>query len=70
MSLAKEQSVVGLVAAGLEHVTDLKPAKKGVLQFNGQTIQLEEKDKAMNYFIGVIVDKMREAGICTTLVKR
>ena len=69
LSLAEEQSVVGLVAAGLEHVTDMKPAKKDVLQFIGQTIKLEEQNKAMNYFIGVIVDKMREAGIYTTLVK-
>ena len=67
--LAEEQSVVGLVAAGLEHVVDKKPAKKDVLQFIGQTLQLEERNKAMNYFIGVIVEKMREAGINTVLVK-
>lgn len=67
--LAEEQSVVGLVAAGLEKITDVKPAKKDVLQFIGQTLQLEERNKAMNYFIGVIVEKMREAGIDTVLVK-
>ena len=69
LSLAEEQSVVGLVSAGLDHVTDMKLAKKDILQFIGQTIQLEEQNKAMNFFIGVIVDKMREAGIYTTLVK-
>ena len=67
--IAEEQSVVGLIAAGMEHIVDTKPAKKDVLQFIGQTLQLEERNKAMNYFIGVLVDKMREAGIYTLLVK-
>lgn len=67
--LAEEQSVVGLVSAGFEYVKDIKVQKRDVLQFIGQTIQLEQKNQAMNYFIGVLVDKMREAGIYTLLVK-
>lgn len=67
--IAEEQSVVGLIVAGIEKVTDVKPAKKDVLQLIGQTLQLEERNKAMNYFIGVLVDKMRDAGISTLLVK-
>lgn len=67
--IAEEQSVVGLIVAGIEKVTDVKPAKKDVLQLIGQTLQLEERNKAMNYFIGVLVDKMRDAGIYTLLVK-
>ena len=39
--LAEAQSVVGLVAAGLEHVMDVKVHKADVLQFVGQTLQLE-----------------------------
>jgi hypothetical protein len=69
LSLAEEQSVVGLVAAGIEQVRDTKVAKADVLQFIGQSLQLEQQNTAMNYFIGVIVDKMREAGIYTLLVK-
>ena len=69
LSLAQEQSVVGLIAAGLDHVSDTKIAKKDVLQIIGQSLQLEQQNTAMNYFIGVIVDKMREAGIYTLLVK-
>ncbi len=68
-SLAEEQSVVGLIAAGLEHVVDKRPAKKDVLQFIGQTIQSEQQNTAMNYFIGVLVNKMRKEGIFTLLVK-
>ena len=69
LDLAEEQSVVGLVAAGIEHVTEGRPAKKDVLQFIGRVTQLEQRNQAMNYFIGVLVDKMREAGIYTLLVK-
>ena len=69
LRLSEEQSVVGLVAAGIEHITDRKPQKKDVLQFIGRTVQLEQRNQAMNYFIGVLVEKMREAGIYTVLVK-
>lgn len=69
LQLAQEQSVVGLIAAGLGHVVDVKPEKKDVLQFIGQTVQLEQRNAAMNYFIGVLVDKMRAVDIYTLLVK-
>ena len=69
LQLAVEQSVVGLVAAGIEFVSDTKPSKKEVLQFVGQTVQLEQRNQAMNIFIGVISDKMRETGITTVLMK-
>ncbi len=57
------------MAAGIEHITDGKPQKKDVLQFIGRTVQLEQRNQAMNCFIGVTVEKMREAGIYTLLVK-
>ncbi len=67
--LAEEQSIVGLIAAGLEHITDRPPQKQEVLRFVGEAMQLEQRNSAMNYFIGVIVEKMRKAGIYTVLVK-
>ena len=69
LELSEEQSVVGLIAAGMEQVSDIKIPKQDLLQFIGQTLQLEQQNTAMNYFIGVILDKMREAGILTLLVK-
>ena len=69
MRLAQEQAVVGLVAAGLEHVTDVKVPQVWALQFAGQTIQLEQRNKAMNQFIAGLIAKMREADIYTLLVK-
>lgn len=67
--LAEEQSVIGLVAAGLEHVVDVKLPKDVVLQFVGQALRLEQRNAAMNIFIGVVIEKMRNAGINTLLVK-
>jgi hypothetical protein len=69
MRLSQEQAVVGLVAAGLEHVTDVKVPQVWALQFAGQTIQLEQRNKAMNQFIADLVAKMREADIYSLLVK-
>lgn len=67
--LSVEQAVVGLVAAGLEHVTDTKPPKEIALQFVGETLQLEKMNNSMNHFIGDLVDKMREEDIYALLVK-
>lgn len=67
--LAQEQAVLGLVAAGLEHVADVKLSKEEILQFVREALQLEQRNTAMNYFIGVIVEKMRNANINTFLLK-
>ena len=69
LKLAEEQSVVGLVAAGLEHVVDDKVPKEDVLQFVGQTLQLEQRNAAMNKFIGNLIEEMRKVGIYTLIVK-
>lgn len=67
--MAEEQSVVGLVAAGLDHVVDVKVPKEVALRFVGQTLQIEQQNTAMNDFISILVDKFRSAGIYTLLVK-
>ena len=61
--LAEEQAVVGLVTAGLEHVVDVKVPQEWVLQFVGETLQIEQQNKDMNHFIGTSVDQMRGVGI-------
>ncbi len=69
MRLAEEQSVVGLVAAGLEHVVDVKFPQTGALQFAGQALQLEQRNKAMNAFIADLIEKLRKEDIYAILVK-
>ena len=67
--LAMEQGVVGLVAAGLEHGHDVKVSQNSALEFVGQTLQIEQRNKAMNAFIVRLNEKLREAGINALLIK-
>lgn len=67
--LAEEQAVIGLVAAGMEHVTDVKVPKEDILQFAGQVLQLEQRNKAMNEFLAGIIDNLRKEGVYTLLLK-
>lgn len=66
--LAAEQSVVGLVLAGIEH-SNIKPPKELLLQWIGEVQILEQQNKAMNQFIAELIEKMRKADIYTLLVK-
>lgn len=69
MRLAEEQSVVGLVTAGLEHVQDVKVPKELLLQFVGQALQLEQQNLSMNAFIASFIERIRREGIYIILVK-
>ena len=65
---AEAQGVIGLVAAGIERLNVSLPLAVK-LQFVGSTLQIEQRNKAMNGFIADIVEKMRTEGIYTLLVK-
>lgn len=69
LDLAMGQSLIGLVAAGLEQVADVKVPQEWALQFVGQTLQIEQRNKAMNIFIAGLIEKLRENDIYTLLVK-
>lgn len=66
--LAIEQSVLGLLLAGLEQ-SDLKPPKELLLQWIGEVQLIEQRNKEMNAFIAEVVEKMRAADIYAILVK-
>ena len=66
--LATEQSVLGLVLAGLER-SDLKPPKVLLLQWIGEVQQIEQRNKAMNVFIADLIDRLRKEDIYCLLVK-
>lgn len=66
--LAEEQSVVGLVLAGIEH-SNVKPPQDLLLQWIGEVQMLEQQNKAMNQFVAELVEKMRNEDIYTLLVK-
>ena len=67
--LAEEQSVIGMVAAGIDHVVDVKAPQAWALQFAGQTIQLEQRNKEMNAYIAGLIDKLRKEDVYAILVK-
>lgn len=71
--LAEEQSVVGLIANGIDRfkfqVPSFKIPQEWALQFVGQTLQLEQQNQAMNEFVAQLVREMRVAGIYALLLK-
>lgn len=74
MRLAEEQSVIGLVVAGIDNINDSQIDDSSIpqeikLQFIGETLQIEQRNQAMNIFIAELVEKLREEGICVILVK-
>ena len=67
--LAEEQSIVGLIAAGLEHVEETKITKPMAFSFMKKVFSLEGRNRAMNEFISKTVQLLREKGVYTLLVK-
>ncbi len=68
--LASEQSVLGLVLAGIDYLpNDQRPPKIELLQWIGEIQVQEQQNQAMNNFIKELVPDMRKDGIYTLLVK-
>ncbi|MBO5629325.1 MAG: nucleotidyltransferase family protein [Aeriscardovia sp.] len=66
--LATEQSVLGLVLAGLEH-SDMKPPQVLLLQWIGEVQMIEQRNKEMNVFVAELIEKLRKEDIYAILVK-
>lgn len=67
--LAEEQSVVGLVIAGIEQVKDVKIQQEVVLQLIGSALQIEQRNNEMNAFIPNLFRKLQLGGVDALLVK-
>ena len=67
--LAEEQTVVGLIAAGIEHVVDIKIPQQVALTFVGSALQLEQRNNAMNEFVAKLIERLRTRDIYALLVK-
>lgn len=67
--LAEEQSVDGLVTAGIEHVIDVKIPQEIVLTFVGNALLMEQRNEAMNAFIEDIYGRMQKNGLYAILMK-
>lgn len=70
---AEEQSVVGVVLAGIDwvraHDLQFSVPQEVLFQWIGEVQMLEQQNRAMNQFIERLVGKMRDADIYTLLVK-
>ena len=69
LRLAEEQSVVGLLTAGLEHAHDVKIPKDVLLQFVGSTIRIEQQNKSLNKYVSQLIGKLRKEDVYAVLVK-
>ena len=67
--LAEEQSVLGLITTGIEHIVDVKVPQEEVLQFVGTALQLEQANLAMNVFVAHLIEELHKNDICVLLVK-
>lgn len=65
---AEAHGVIGLVATGIEKL-NVQVSLTIKLLFVGSTLQIEQRNKAMNAFFADIVERMRAEGIYTLLVK-
>ncbi len=71
--LAEEQSVVGLVLAGIERYKnlnlDLDLKQVLLLQWIGEVQVIEQQNKEMNAFVAELIEKLRENDVEALLVK-
>lgn len=73
--LAQEQSVVGLVAAGLERVQQVQGFDRSSvpqsisLTLAGEVLQVEQRNRAMNVFVAELIGKLRKEDVYALLVK-
>ena len=67
--LAEDQSVVGLIGAGLEQVEDRKIVKQEALPFLKGVFGFEQLNSRMNAFLRELFPEIRGAGIFAILVK-
>ena len=66
--LAEEQSVTGVVLAGIEH-SFVKPPQDLLLQWIGEVQIIEQQNKAMNEFVASLIEKLRKNDVYAILVK-
>lgn len=67
---AEEQSVMGLVAAGLEMLPSAeRPPQEVLLQFIGSALQIEQQNNELNAYLAKLVGLLRQNDVYAILVK-
>ena len=66
--LAEEQSVIGVVLAGIEY-SNVRPPRELLLQWIGEVQLIERQNLAMNEFVARLIEKLRYQDVYAILVK-
>lgn len=66
--LAIDQSIVGLVAAGIEYVNNIKKTLNIVFPFAGLTIKIMNRNKLMNAVLCDLLKKLRSQDIYSIII--
>lgn len=67
--LSSAQSVVGLIAAGIEHISDMKVTKPMVLSFMKKVFAIETRNSDMNGFVAELAADIKQNHIFAIIVK-
>ncbi len=67
--LAEEQSVSGLIAAGIENAIDYNISKESVIRFIGAALQIEQRNKSLNLFLERIINELTKNDVYALLIK-
>ena len=67
--LSEEQTILGIMTAGLANVKDVKIPQDVLLDFIGISLQLEYENIAMNKYIVELQRELRAVGIYSILLK-
>lgn len=69
LRIAEEQSVVGLIVAGIETIEDVRVPQVDLLTIAGKALQIEQQNIAMNQFVADLFANLRKENIDALLVK-
>lgn len=71
--MAEEQSVMGLVADGIDwfkvHDSSFRIQQEWALRFIGQAMLIEQRNRAMNVFVAELIENLRKQGVNAFLMK-
>ena len=67
--LAQEQTVVGLIAEGMEHIPDMRIPQYIALSIAADVFQMEKRNKEMNDFVARLIAYLRKRDVYVILVK-
>ena len=69
MRLAEEQSIVGIVTSGIEHIVDNKVPQDDLWLFIMLALQIEQQNQALNEYTANLINRLKADNVYAILVK-